>query len=256
MTFNFSDFEDETVGDIPTGWTLTNSNNNNSPFPFTRVVDSNVIEGDKSFRIGDAATGGFEEASHSIGDEDIRFVGTFLRGDELFGNSATVFLFVPNKWWFAFWTPSDSQAGDSFEVYYGTGNPPGNDTTQSEIQNASNDSLGNLSSGFHRLEIVDTTSSLTLRIDDSDFYDSGDSFSGASEFRIRGDDAYTITDSPESAISEFSDYIFISGNRIGVSAGNQNFVFEGKDGETRRISDNATSSYVYINGEPVFSESN
>lgn len=246
MTFEFSDFEGEAVGTIPSGWTLIESNANNDPSPYTRVVDQNTIEGSRSFRIGDAATSGQEEVRHPIGDEDIRFVGTFTR-ETFFGDSISVTLSSPGDWWWRFWT-DDSQSDNPFRVFYGTGSPPNDDLDEANMIAAADAEAGSVSSGFHRIEVIDTSTSLKLVIDGGVLYDTGDSFSGQSQFAVRADDLTLITDTPEAL---YSNYVNIEGQGVRLQTGTQTFVEEGLDGEARLVADTSDSKFVQIEGEPV-----
>jgi len=237
MTFNFSGFEDEMAGEIPSGWTR-NVNNNN----YSQVIDGKgVIRGEKSFRIGDDDSGGLEQLEHSVGDEDIRFNGQFNR-TALRGNSVTVYWYTDAGWWFAAWTDDDT-TGEPFRLYFGTGARP-NDPTESDIESAADSQVGTISANTPSLfEFKDVTSSLKFKLDDETIYEHGGGFSGASAFRIETDDSEIITDAP----GEISKHIYESGEPVLIAGGPQDYVFSG---DVRLISE-GNSNFTYISGSPI-----
>jgi hypothetical protein len=182
MVFQFSDFEDETVGELPSGWSLIKDS---SPDTTYEVSDSDPIEGKKSLILADQA-GGVVIVEHGVGDETIQFAADINRAAERqstwYGCEHVAYDSNGNVLWDYFFA-SDSDSGP-LDIYFATGREQNPDRGNRELGTK----VGELGLGFHNIAFEDPLNNLTLRVDENVVHETGQSFSGASAFRIVVDD--------------------------------------------------------------------
>jgi len=183
MVFQFSNFEDEKVGELPSGWSTVEITSDD---PTYEVSDSEPIEGEKSFIVADEA-GGKTEVQHDVGDETIQFAADINRDSErrgdwygcehmaLDGNGDVL-------WDYFFGSDSDS---GPLDIYFATGQEQNPDRNEA---GGLGTKVGELEQGFHNIAFEDPLNNLTLRVDETVVHETGQSFSGASGFRIVADD--------------------------------------------------------------------
>jgi len=242
MVLNFSDFEGETVGTLPTGWSLGVDDDD-----LIEVVNTEPVEGDKSFRVGEFA-GGESYVGRSVGDEGIRFSFVFDEA-ESDGNNEEWALEVRDGGgsvlysWLIF---RDNESTDPFNIAFDT-------AAQLADGSYANGNVGSIvgsvdADTFHTWELRDPTSSLKLFIDGNLVHDTGMSFSGASRLRIVAEDATIRFDTFEVGVP--SDFVFHRGDEVLIDDNaDQRFTIEGEINDP--ISDGGTSGFVLVDGTGI-----
>lgn len=241
MTFVVEDFEDQTPGTIPDGWTVQRMDTNET----TYVIDTGAIQGDKSFRVGDDSGGSYADVFHPVGDEDVLMAGKMER-TVLAGNWHQGQVYVTDSSGtvlYSYLFASDSSSG-GWEVRFAEelqdaegniGTPNG--TVVSSVPS-------NTVFDFH---IRNPNSSLELLLNNDLIHAPGTAYSGAAEYHVQTDDCNFIIDEA----LEYSPYVFESGHALGLGSSGQDFVYHGDAGTSVPLSDTADSPYVLIRGTGV-----
>lgn len=210
MAFEFSDFEDESLGDVPEGWTEIDDGDDGD----VRVTDQGAIEGNQSFEIVDRAEG-IHGAYHAVDDERISFAASINREQEKEadwqGNEFIVRDSDDNVLW-DYWVGSqeDPDSSEPFEIYFKEGRQlPDRDHPVGE-------KVGEVSEGFHNFIFEDPLNNLRLRVDEQIIHDSGNSYSGASQFEIRADDFRGLYDRGAEDASQF---VVMLTEKVGLRGG-------------------------------------
>lgn len=237
MTFQFSDFENESTGTVPSGWSVGEKSSGDR----VDVTDYVAIQGDKSFLIRDS-TGGWAEAYHSVGDESIEFAVDFNQ-DAQIRYSRQIEWFAENSDGTVLWSYlfTDDGSGDTFEIYY--------DTATQDIQGpGTGTNVGSVAIGPHEIRIDEPQNGISLIIDGETVHSSTDSFLGASELWLRSDDISAYYDG---AVS-YSDFVYHENDAVGLGAASHDYVIEGgEDSDSALVSDRGDSDFVSISGRGV-----
>jgi len=215
MPIEFSDFEDQTVGDVPNGWQITETSGGYT----IEVSDQNPIEGQKSFLVWDQSFGQIEVNRSIETDETLQFAASINQDEDFRGDWVGAEYRMEDSGGNVLWSYTIgrfSESGD-FEIRFSTSKQdPENDAGSEGTL------VGTIEPGFHNLAFEDPLNNLSLRVDESIVHESGQSFSDASEFYIWQDDYKGIYD--RGAIDS-SQFVLLLQDSAGLRGG---VVSEGK----------------------------
>lgn len=190
MAIVFSDYEDETVGTVPDGWTVV------STATRVEVTDQDPLEGTKSFVFEDDESGTAAVAEHSYGDDDVSF--KFRWNDRpLAIRTRSMSFYARDSGGNTLWQYSfvDEGGDNQVEIKFFESFVTDEDTlaTATTVATIDKDTIYDI--------IFDTvTDNLTLIIDGNTEHETGNAYTGASDFRIRIDDCQCYFDKGSTAV--------------------------------------------------------
>lgn len=243
MVFKVGDFENETVGTVPTGWTVLQEDGGGP----VEVTDTYVVKGTKSFQVTDLGAGS-SVAQTDYNNEDIVFTmenyemteqGTHAHFHVMGVDNTATELSTALIWDWLFTTTSTNPASATWDIWFET------QITSFDLEGAPAPTNNVGSTNFadvRDIEIRNPTTSMELLIDGSSIHDTGNGYS-ASYFRFRNDDSRVSVDNE----GAFFDYIFEQGNRIGQGTHADNYVF----GQSGAFDDGGNSTLTFISGSPT-----